>query len=189
MTPVVIDASAGIEIVSDTARGRRLTALMPADAVGWVPKHFYVEVAGVIRHRTVVSRTLPEAAARVTWAFVVDHMGQHSHPSTPGEGAGEGPPSLSEQLATVPPHLHRILDQLLPRLVDGAIRRPRRSQPARQLVRLNGPELDQLGADYVAGMTVPQLTRRYGIHRTSVLGHLEKLGIQRRAHVRKLTDK
>ena len=37
-------------------------------------------------------------------------------------------------------------------------------------------------------MTVPQVTRRYGIHRTTVRGHLEQLGVERRAHVRKLTD-
>jgi predicted nucleic acid-binding protein len=63
VTPVVIDASAGVAIVTDTTRGRRLTQLLPADAVGWVPQHFYVEVAGVIRHRTVVTGALPEAAA------------------------------------------------------------------------------------------------------------------------------
>jgi hypothetical protein len=91
-------------------------------------------------------------------------------------------------LATVPPHLHRILDQLLPRLVDRTMRLPRR-EPARQLIRLSTKELEQLGADYVSGMTVPQLTGKYGIHRTTVLGHLQELGIERRAHVRKLTDK
>lgn len=63
MTPVVIDASAGVEILADTAHGRRLAQLLPTDAVGWVPEHFYFEVAGVIRHQTVVSRTLTEQAA------------------------------------------------------------------------------------------------------------------------------
>ena len=63
MSPVVIDASVGVEIVTDTLRGACLSAVMPVDAVGWVPQHFSVEVAGVIRHRTVVTRTLSAAAA------------------------------------------------------------------------------------------------------------------------------
>lgn len=63
MTPVVIDASAGVEILANTARGRRLARLLPTDAVGWVPEHFYVEVAGVVRHQTVVARTLTEEGA------------------------------------------------------------------------------------------------------------------------------
>jgi hypothetical protein len=46
--PVVIDASAGVEILANTAHGRRLARLLPTDAVGWVPEHFYVEVAGVV---------------------------------------------------------------------------------------------------------------------------------------------
>ena len=66
MTPVVIDASAGVEILADTARGRRLSALLPADVVGWVPEHFYVEVAGVVRHRTIVTRSLPEVTGSAT---------------------------------------------------------------------------------------------------------------------------
>ena len=66
MTPVVIDASAGVEILADTVRGRRLAGLLPADAVGWVPQHFYVEVSGVLRHQVVVTRSLPEAAASAT---------------------------------------------------------------------------------------------------------------------------
>jgi len=44
VTPVVIDASAGVEILANTAHGRRLARLLPTDAVGWVPEHFYVEV-------------------------------------------------------------------------------------------------------------------------------------------------
>lgn len=63
MTPVVIDASAAVEILADTARGRRLAKLLPTDAVGWVPEHFYVEVAGVVRHQTIVARTLDDEAA------------------------------------------------------------------------------------------------------------------------------
>jgi predicted nucleic acid-binding protein len=63
VTPVVIDASAGVEILANTAHGRRLAQLLPTDAVGWVPEHFYVEVAGVVRHQTVVARTPTEEAA------------------------------------------------------------------------------------------------------------------------------
>jgi hypothetical protein len=46
VTSVVIDASAGVEILANTAHGRGLARLLPTDAVGWVPEHFYVEVAG-----------------------------------------------------------------------------------------------------------------------------------------------
>jgi predicted nucleic acid-binding protein len=63
VTPVVIDASAGVEILANTTRGRRLARLLPTDAVGWVPEHFYVEVAGVLRHQSVVTRALTEEAA------------------------------------------------------------------------------------------------------------------------------
>ena len=61
MTPVVIDASAGVEILVDTARGRRVAALLPADAVDWAPEHFCVEAAGILRHQTVVARSLSDA--------------------------------------------------------------------------------------------------------------------------------
>jgi predicted nucleic acid-binding protein len=49
VTLVVIDASAGVEIVCDTRRGRALARLLPAGAEGWVPEHFYAEVLGVLR--------------------------------------------------------------------------------------------------------------------------------------------
>ena len=49
MTPVVIDASAGVELAADTLRGRQLRALLPIDAVPWVPEIFYVECGTVLR--------------------------------------------------------------------------------------------------------------------------------------------
>lgn len=64
MTPVVIDASAGAEIVTDTRRGRALLRLLPADADPWVPEHFYAEVLSLIRRQAVVTQVLDEAKAR-----------------------------------------------------------------------------------------------------------------------------
>ena len=60
MNDVVIDASAGAEIVAGTRRGRALARLIPPESEGWVPEHFYAEVLGVIRRRVVVTSTLTE---------------------------------------------------------------------------------------------------------------------------------
>jgi hypothetical protein len=49
VTPVVVDASAGVELAADTVRGRALRGLLPADAVGWVPEIFYIECGAVLR--------------------------------------------------------------------------------------------------------------------------------------------
>jgi hypothetical protein len=54
--------------------------------------------------------------------------------------------------------------------------------------RLRAEEIDELVAAYEAGCTVPDLVAQFGIHRTTVLAHLERRGIGRRAHQRKLTD-
>jgi predicted nucleic acid-binding protein len=51
VTPVVIDASAGVELAADTLRGRDLRMLLPNDAVPWVPEIFYVECGAVLRRR------------------------------------------------------------------------------------------------------------------------------------------
>lgn len=58
MTRVVLDASAGAEIITATARGRALARLLPNDAELWVPEHFSVEVLGVLRHQSVVTDTI-----------------------------------------------------------------------------------------------------------------------------------
>jgi len=49
VTPIVIDASAGVELAADTVRGRALRSLLPADAVPWVPELFYAECGAVLR--------------------------------------------------------------------------------------------------------------------------------------------
>jgi len=63
VTAVVIDASAGVEIVGDTRRGRALSRLLSADSEGWVPEHFYAEVLGVLRRRLLIERTITETQA------------------------------------------------------------------------------------------------------------------------------
>jgi predicted nucleic acid-binding protein len=46
---LVIDASARVEMVAATRRGAVLAKLLPAEAGGWVPEHFYAEVFAVLR--------------------------------------------------------------------------------------------------------------------------------------------
>jgi len=58
--PVVIDASAGVELVSDTIRGRALRKLLPPDAVPWVPEFFYVECGAVLRRWDLNTILTPE---------------------------------------------------------------------------------------------------------------------------------
>ena len=63
MSAVVIDASAGAEIVADTRRGRALSRLVPAGADGWVLEHFYAEVLGVLRRQFLIEKVVTEAQA------------------------------------------------------------------------------------------------------------------------------
>jgi len=63
VTRIVIDASAGAEMIAATKRGRALLRLINEDSELWVPEHFFVEVIGVLRHQSVVSRTLPPSRA------------------------------------------------------------------------------------------------------------------------------
>jgi predicted nucleic acid-binding protein len=76
VTAVVIDASAGAEIVSDTRRGRALARLLPVGSEGWVPEHFYAEVLGVLRRQAVVVKSLTDARAA---AAVVRLRSWHLH--------------------------------------------------------------------------------------------------------------
>ncbi len=63
MSIIVIDASAGVEIVANTRRGRALARLIPPDSQGWVPEHFYAEVLAVLRRRFLVEENFTETQA------------------------------------------------------------------------------------------------------------------------------
>ena len=53
--------------------------------------------------------------------------------------------------------------------------------------RLTDAKIDHLVEDYVGGLSINALARRFGIHRTTVMNHLESRGVQRRRNVRKLS--
>jgi predicted nucleic acid-binding protein len=57
---VVVDASAGAEIVARTRRGRALVRLVPIVAEGWVPEHFYAEVLATLRRQALVQELITE---------------------------------------------------------------------------------------------------------------------------------
>lgn len=69
---------------------------------------------------------------------------------------------------------------------------PADRSPVRKLQtqhRMIEDEVVRMLADYVAGQSVGQLAKSHRLHRTTVLEHLERNGIDRRPHIRKLTDK
>jgi predicted nucleic acid-binding protein len=49
VTDLVLDASASVDLLLDTATGRRLQPLLPLGAQWWVPEHFFAEGAGALR--------------------------------------------------------------------------------------------------------------------------------------------
>lgn len=65
------------------------------------------------------------------------------------------------------------------------------SQSSRSLQRqrrLSHDEVVDLAKLYKAGSTVDDLAKTFGVHRTTVLAHLERQGIERRRCIRRLTD-
>ena len=68
MTPIVLDASAGVELALQTPIGRRLHVKLPAGAVSWVPEHYFVEAVAVLR-RLELHRTYDEV--RSSWQWIV----------------------------------------------------------------------------------------------------------------------
>ena len=49
MTRLVLDASAGVELLLNTPRAHSLAKRLPSSAEWWVPEHYFVEVAGALR--------------------------------------------------------------------------------------------------------------------------------------------
>lgn len=62
---LVIDASAGFELILETVAGQSLLAKVPSTAEWWAPEHYYVEVAGAIRradYRGAITRVQATSA-------------------------------------------------------------------------------------------------------------------------------
>lgn len=62
MTPVVLDASAGVEWLLLTDIGRRVD-LAVTDRSVWVPEHYFVETAATIRRLELLDQISAERAA------------------------------------------------------------------------------------------------------------------------------
>ena len=56
------------------------------------------------------------------------------------------------------------------------------------LRRLSPTQIDQLVSLYSQGATTDALAGKYGLHRTTVMTYLERSGVARRGHARKMTD-
>lgn len=56
MTPVVVDASAGVELALKTPIGHQLDAKMPGSSTVWVPEHYYAEATAVLRRHEISGR-------------------------------------------------------------------------------------------------------------------------------------
>ena len=54
--------------------------------------------------------------------------------------------------------------------------------------RLSDAESDELVRRYRAGESINGLARELGVHRTTVVNHLDRAGVTRRRVARKLTD-
>lgn len=64
MTDLVLDASASVDLLLDTATGRRLQPLLPTGAQWWVPQHFFAEVAAALRRAELRGGVLSARAAQ-----------------------------------------------------------------------------------------------------------------------------
>jgi predicted nucleic acid-binding protein len=60
---LVIDASAGFELLLGTVRGQALLAKVPAPSEWWAPEHYFVETAGAIRRAELRAAVTPVQAS------------------------------------------------------------------------------------------------------------------------------
>ena len=65
---------------------------------------------------------------------------------------------------------------------------PRTSRSVQRQRRLTPTEITRLAQDYEAGSTANRLAVSYGVHRTTVLSHLEQQGVDRRRTRRVLSN-
>ena len=85
--------------------------------------------------------------------------------------------------------LNKAVDLLLAGMEEIVARQQGRPVRRQAVLRpLSETAVDQLVARYQAGASVRELVEEFGVHRVTVLQHLEKRGIPRRANSRKMTD-
>ncbi len=70
--------------------------------------------------------------------------------------------------------------------VDLTEQEGRLSNPVKR--RLAEEEIIQLVEDYVSGLSINEVARQHGVHRTTVINHLESRRVQRRRNLRKLSS-
>jgi predicted nucleic acid-binding protein len=72
VTNLVLDASAGVELLLDTEAGRSLEEGLPGGALYWVPEHYFLEVANTLRsmelHQGLPRPRAVNAVGRITTA-------------------------------------------------------------------------------------------------------------------------
>lgn len=65
MTVYVLDASAGADLLLDTAKGRAIEDAIQPDAEWWVPEHYYAEVVSLLRRSVRVGDLTDDEATRL----------------------------------------------------------------------------------------------------------------------------
>ena len=98
---------------------------------------------------------------------IIDHPGQLSNPYS---------------------DFNQAFIRLLNAMRDSEARKHRSGSKKRILRRLSKADVDYMVARYQEGATIKELVIDMGIHRTTIMDHLEKRGIPRRGHKRKLND-
>jgi hypothetical protein len=145
---------------------------------------------------------------------LVEAMGRLSNPIVPGElpdpkvlsGSTEAKKKVNRRLKMpVLESVRGIIDnpgqlsnpysdfnqafiRLLNAMRDSEARKQRARSKKKLLRRLSKADVDYMVAKYQAGSTIKDLVVDMGIHRTTIMDHLEKRGIPRRGHKRKLND-
>jgi transposase-like protein len=54
-------------------------------------------------------------------------------------------------------------------------------------LRLSAADIAGISVSYVSGRSIDDLARSYGVHRTTIIKHLDQHGVPRRRVVRKMT--
>lgn len=121
--------------------------------------------------------------------YMVDKKGRHSSRGTkrdPGDDLGL---KLMQWWGRPSARLINLLD-LMTKLKVRKVRTSSvvRSPALQKQTRLSEAKAKQLIVDYQTGRSVTVLSKKYKIHRTTVMDHLIRAGIPRRPQLRKMTE-